>query len=482
MTDLTALSQNKQIAALKRRHVSARELTLAYLARIEEVDPSLGAYLTVTAERALLAADQSDQRRAAGADRGDLDGIPFAVKDNLSTDGIRTTCGSRFLENYTPPFDATAVRRLTDAGAILLGKLNMDEFGMGSSTEFSAYHPTRNPHDLTRVSGGSSGGSAAAVSARLASFCLGSDTGGSIRQPAAFCGVVGLKPTYGTVSRYGLVAFASSLDQIGPLTRRVEDSARVLRIIAGHDPMDATTASHPVPDYSALLGSSPKGLRVGICPSLLESGVSPAVQLAIRRAAGTLESMGAVLIEEELPSPTLALSAYYVLSAAEASSNLARYDGVRYGTRANAYGNVEELFVRSRTEGFGSEVKRRILLGTFALSEGYSEQYYEKARQARGQLSAAYARLFERCDLLLIPSTPSVAFPLGAFDSDPAGRYAQDLYTVPASLAGLPALSLPYGCDGDGLPIGIQLIAPPFAEARLLGAAAALEERGGDDE
>ena len=480
MTDITNRSIYELAEALSRGDFSSRELTEAYLESIHRKDPSLGAYLTVTPEDALLAADESDARRAKGDSRGILDGIPFAVKDNLCTKGIRTTCGSRFLENYVPPYDATAILRLKNAGAVLLGKLNMDEFGMGSSTEYSAFHLTKNPLDPSRVAGGSSGGSAAAVCASLTPFSLGSDTGGSVRQPAAFCGLVGIKPTYGTVSRYGLVAYASSLDQIGTITKTPLDGATVLQAIAGADPMDATTLRDATPTFSSQLSASLGGMRIGVCRRLPDDPyVSADVKNALTVAAKRYEELGASLVEVNLPAMESALAAYYVLSAAEASSNLARFDGVRFGKRAVSDGGIDELYLRSRSEGFGTEVKRRILLGTFALSAGYAEQYYENACRARQRLMADFDAVFSACDLLLIPTAPSVAFTFGRFDGAPEEKYRQDLYTVPASLAGLPALSLPFGTGEQGLPVGLQLVGPRRSEPRLLGAASALMREGG---
>lgn len=447
--------------------VSAQEAAEAYLQQIEKCEAQLGAYIKVTREVALAQAAQVDARRAAGEQLHPLAGVPMALKDNLCTQGIETTCGSKMLQNFCPPYSATAARRLEEAGCVLLGKVNMDEFAMGSSTENSYYHPTRNPVDPTRVPGGSSGGSAAAVGAREAAFALGSDTGGSIRQPAAFCGVVGMKPTYGAVSRYGLVAFASSLDQIGPLTRDVRDSALVLSAIAGKDERDSTCVGRNYGDFQQDIGREVTGLRLGLPREFLEEGIDPQVKAAVLAAANRYEKLGARVEPVSLPTLKHALPAYYVISSAEASSNLARFDGVRYGYRAKDYADMDELYERTRSEGFGPEVKRRIMLGTFALSAGYYDAYYNKALQVRTLVVREFEALFKDFDALLSPVAPTTAYRLGEKMADPMAMYLGDIYTVPVNIAGLPALSLPCGRDEEGLPIGMQLIGPPFSEKKL---------------
>ncbi|WPD19346.1 Asp-tRNA(Asn)/Glu-tRNA(Gln) amidotransferase subunit GatA [Thermaerobacter composti] len=454
--------------------VSARELTQAFLDRIQALDGTVGAYLTVTAELALRQAREEDERRRRGEPVGPLSGIPVAVKDNLCIQGVPTTAASRLLAGYRPPYTATAVQRLRRAGAVILGKTNMDEFAMGSSTENSAFRTTRNPWDLGRVPGGSSGGSAAAVAAGEAAAALGSDTGGSIRQPAAFCGVVGLKPTYGRVSRYGLIAFASSLDQIGPLTRDVTDAALVLEAIAGPDPADATSAPVPVPSWREALTGEVKGLRIGLPREFFGDAVEAAVAGAVRAAVERLVADGATAEETSLPSAEHALPAYYLIATAEASSNLARYDGVRYGNRADA-DTVEGMYLETRKQ-FGAEVKRRILLGTFALREGYADAYYRKALQVRRLIKDDFDRLFATFDVLITPTSPVVAFPLGARTEDPLAMYAADICTLPVNLAGLPAVSVPCGFV-DGLPVGLQVIGRPFAEDTVLRVAYAIEQR-----
>ena len=415
----------------------------------------------------------------SGAGEGTaLTGIPAGIKDNMCTKGIRTTCASKMLADYVPPYDAHVIERLQDEGYVLLGKLNMDEFAMGSTTENSAMGVTKNPCDTTRVPGGSSGGSAAAVAACEAAYTLGSDTGGSIRQPAAFCGVVGMKPTYGRVSRYGLVAFASSLDQIGPLTRDVRDNALVLSAIAGHDKRDATSVEIGVDDYLAGLQSGVAGMRIGLPEEFFGDGIAPDVKEAVLAAADTLAAMGAELVQVKMPSLDHALSAYYVISSAEASSNLARFDGVRYGYRAADFADMDELYQKSRSEGFGSEVKRRIMLGTYALSSGYYDAYYKKALQVRSLVRADFDAAFEKCDCILSPVAPTVAYKIGEKTSDPLEMYLGDAYSVPVNIAGVPALSLPCGTGEGGMPVGMQLIGPAFSEAMLYRVGYAFENRG----
>jgi len=467
-------------AQLRRGEVSARELTETHLKRIAAVDPTVHAYLEVTAERARADADRIDAARAAGAELPPLAGIPLAIKDNLCTQGIRTTCSSRMLESFVPPYESTVTGRLWESGAVLLGKTNLDEFAMGSSTETSAFGPSRNPWDPERVPGGSSGGSAAAVAAGECVAALGSDTGGSIRQPASFCGVVGLKPTYGRVSRWGLVAFASSLDQVGPFTTSVADAAEILQAIAGADPRDATCLKVPVPDYTSALNQPVKGLRVGLIRECFEQpGLDPAVKASVLAAAARLEALGCELVDVSCPRFDDGIATYYVIAPSEASANLARYDGVKYGFRAQAPEGGDSLATmtaRSRAEGFGAEVQRRILIGTYALSAGYVDAYYRKAQQVRTLIRRDFDRAFEAVDVLLTPTSPTTAFRFGAHTDDPLAMYLADLLTIPANLAGLPALSLPCGFDDQGLPIGLQLITGVLQEERLLQVAHAYEQ------
>ncbi len=453
------------------------ELTQAYIDAIAQREAEIHAYISTDAENALKQAVEADKRIGAGEGTA-LTGIPAGIKDNMCTKGIRTTCASKMLADYVPPYDAHVIERLQDEGYVLLGKLNMDEFAMGSTTENSAMGVTKNPCDTTRVPGGSSGGSAAAVAACEAAYTLGSDTGGSIRQPAAFCGVVGMKPTYGRVSRYGLVAFASSLDQIGPLTRDVRDNALVLSAIAGHDKRDATSVEIGVDDYLAGLQSGVAGMRIGLPEEFFGDGIAPDVKEAVLAAADTLAAMGAELVQVKMPSLDHALSAYYVISSAEASSNLARFDGVRYGYRAADFADMDELYQKSRSEGFGSEVKRRIMLGTFALSSGYYDAYYKKALQVRSLVRADFDAAFEKCDCILSPVAPTVAYKIGEKTSDPLEMYLGDAYSVPVNIAGVPALSLPCGTGEGGMPVGMQLIGPAFSEAMLYRVGYAFENRG----
>ncbi|MBI3030176.1 MAG: Asp-tRNA(Asn)/Glu-tRNA(Gln) amidotransferase subunit GatA [Candidatus Rokubacteria bacterium] len=451
------------------------EVVESYLQRIETLDPQVRAYVTLTRESALAQAEAAGKRLKAGRPLSLLDGVPLAIKDVICTNGVRTTCASKILENFVPPYDATVMARLGAAGAVMLGKTNMDEFAMGSSTENSAFFPTRNPWDLARVPGGSSGGSAAAVAADLAAGALGSDTGGSIRQPAAFCGTVGVKPTYGRVSRYGLVAFASSLDQIGPLARTIRDAALLLQVIAGHDPLDSTSTDVPVPDYPAALGQGIQGLRVGIPSEYVIEGMDPEVGKAVSAAIEALKGLGAKTEKVSLPTTDYALAAYYLIAPAEASSNLARYDGVKYGHRAAGGKDLIQMYGRTRAEGFGPEVKRRIMLGTYALSAGYYDAYYGKAQRVRTLVRRDFQQAFERVDVLACPTTPSVAFKLGEKE-DPLQMYFCDIFTIPVNLAGLPGVSLPCGFTQSGLPIGLQLIGKPFDESTLLSAAYAYEQ------
>jgi len=460
---------------LQSKKMSAVELTQGYLARIAEIDSDIKAFITVTEEEALAQAKAVDEKIARGDILGPLEGIPMALKDNMCTDGIRTTCASKILANFIPPYNATVVEKLKDSGAVLLGKLNMDEFAMGSSTENSGFFPTRNPWDLERVPGGSSGGSVAAVAADEAVYALGSDTGGSIRQPAAFCSVVGLKPTYGLVSRYGLVAYASSLDQIGPVTKTVADNALVLNAIAGHDPKDSTSLNYEKPDYTQFLTEDIRGLKIGVPKEYFGQGVDPQVADVIKKAIATYESLGAQVEECSLPHTEYAMPAYYLIATAEASSNLARYDGVRYGHRSQEAEDVVGMFCKTRAEGFGSEVKRRIMLGTYALSAGYYDAYYLKAQKVRTLIIQDFEAAFAKYDVLLSPTTPTTAFRLGEKSGDPLTMYMSDVCTVPINLAGIPALSLPAGFV-DGLPVGMQLMGKHFGEGTLYKAAYAFEK------
>ncbi|MBM5828410.1 MAG: Asp-tRNA(Asn)/Glu-tRNA(Gln) amidotransferase subunit GatA [Cyanobacteria bacterium M_surface_7_m2_040] len=454
---------------LRKGEVSARELTDQHLARITAVEPEVHAYLEITAERARADADRIDAARAAGDALPALAGIPLAIKDNLCTQGIRTTCSSRMLEHFVPPYESTVTERLWQAGAVLLGKTNLDEFAMGSSTETSAFGPSRNPWNPERVPGGSSGGSAAAVAAGECVAALGSDTGGSIRQPAAFCGVVGFKPTYGRVSRWGLVAFASSLDQVGPFTSSVADTAELLQVIAGEDPRDSTCLKAPVPDYGAALQQPVRGLRVGLIKECFEQqGLDPQIKATVMAAAGQLEALGCELVEVSCPRFNAGIATYYVIAPSEASANLARYDGVKYGYRTSDAASLAEMTARSRSEGFGDEVKRRILIGTYALSAGYVDAYYKKAQQVRTLIRRDFDAAFSGVDVLLTPTTPTTAFAFGAHAEDPLAMYLADLLTIPANLAGLPAISVPCGFDPQGLPIGLQLIGNVLAEERVL--------------
>jgi len=460
--------------AYRRGDLTPTAVAEAYLARIDALDGRLGAYLTVVRDQALAAARESELRWRAGAPLGPLDGAPVALKDVLCTRGVRTTCGSKMLESFVPPYDATVVERLRAAGAVILGKTNMDEFAMGSSTEHSAFHPTRNPWDLARVPGGSSGGSAAAVAGGLAAGGFGSDTGGSIRQPAAFCGVVGMKPTYGRVSRYGLVALASSLDQVGPFARDVRDAALLLGAVAGHDRRDATCIQAPVPDYGAELSKGVAGLTLGLPDEYFIDGMDPDVERAVRAAIEVLKELGARLERVSLPTTKHSLAAYYVILPAEASSNLARYDGVKFGLRVPGR-DLVEMESRTRAAGFGAEVKRRIMLGTYALSAGYYDAYYGKAQSVRTLVRREFAAAFARVDLIVAPTTPNVAFKHGEKE-DPLSMYLNDVFTIPGNLAGIPGISVPCGFSVTGLPIGLQVLGRPLDEPRLLRAAYAYEQ------
>ncbi len=476
--DITTMSVRELANALKSGELSSEEITKSYLASIEANDDKVGGYITVTAENAIQEAKAADEARRNGAD-APLLGIPAAIKDNICTKGVKTTCASKMLGNFVPPYNATVMEKLYSQGTPILGKVNMDEFAMGSSTENSAFKLTHNPRSLDRVPGGSSGGSAAVVAANEAPFALGSDTGGSIRQPAAFCGVVGMKPTYGRVSRYGLVAFASSLDQIGPVTKTVEDNAIVLNAIAGYDRRDATSVNNDYPDFTSKIGQGVKGMKIALLKQSFGEGLNPEIKDAVIKAAKEYEKMGAELVEVSMPSLEKALPAYYVISSAEASSNLARFDGVRYGYRSENYSDITELYNNSRSEGFGAEVKRRIMLGTFALSSGYYDAYYKKALQMRTIIMNEYSKIFESCDLILSPVAPTVAYKIGEKSSNPLEMYLGDIYTVPVNIGGIPSLSLPCGQSSDGLPIGMQLMGRHFNETALYQAGAAYEAQCG---
>jgi len=471
---LTALTIHELSARFRSGEATPSQAAREYLDRIAALDPKVKAYLTVVPEAALGQAAAADARFRSTAPLGPLDGIPLAVKDVFCTRGVETTCGSKILKGFVPPYDATVIARLRSAGAVLLGKLNMDEFAMGSSTENSAFFTTRNPWDLSRVPGGSSGGSAAAVAADLAAATLGTDTGGSIRQPAAFSGTVGFKPTYGRVSRYGLIAFASSLDQVGPFAKDVADTALMLQAIAGHDPMDSTSATIPVPDYAEALRLDVKGLRVGIPAEYFIDGLDAEVEAAVRAAIATLEDLGVRTESVSLPHTEYGLAAYYVIAPAEASSNLARYEGVKYGLRLPGARDLIDMYSRTRGAGFGAEVKRRVMLGTYALSAGYYDAYYGQAQKVRTLVLRDFQEAFKRVDVIVAPTTPGVAFKMGERE-DPLQMYLNDVFTIPVNLAGLPGLAMPAGFTRAGLPIGLQIIGKAFDEATLLRVAKAYE-------
>jgi len=464
---------------LRQKQLTVTDLVEESFQTISKVESKVSAFISIHEEQARLAAKQLDEQAAGSKhnaeERGLLYGLPVGIKDNMSTKGLPTTCASKFLQNYIGIYDATAVGKLRHAQAVMIGKLNMDEFAMGGSSENSGFHPTYNPWDLAYVPGGSSGGSAAAVASGEVYFALGSDTGGSIRQPAAYCGVVGLKPTYGLVSRYGLVAFASSLDQIGPLTKSVEDAAYVLQAIAGHDPADSTSANVDVPDYVAGLSRDIKGMRIAVPKEYMDQGVSTSIKECIFAALRVLESLGATWEEVSLPHTEYAVSTYYLLASSEASSNLARYDGVRYGLRSENADNLLDLYRKSRSAGFGAEVKRRIMLGTYALSSGYYDAYYLKAQKVRTLIKRDFTQVFEKYDLILGPTTPTTAFKIGAQVDDPLTMYLNDILTIPVNLAGLPAISIPCGMS-NGMPVGMQIIGKPLDEATILRAAHAFEQ------
>lgn len=463
--------------------MSARSVIEQHIEIINKIEPDVNAFNLVTAEQALIDADEIDSKIASGETLGPLAGVPISVKDNLCTRGIETTCSSKILEGWKPPYDATVIEKLREAGAIIMGKTNLDEFAMGSSTENSAFGPTRNPHNLERVPGGSSGGSAAAVAAGFSPLALGSDTGGSIRQPAALCGVVGVKPTYGRVSRYGLVAFASSLDQIGPFANTVSDAALTLEVISGHDPRDSTSIPDKPLDISGVLNQGIEGMRIGVIEELSGKGlggISKDVISRVEEAIKVFSNAGADVESASVPASIYGLSAYYVIAPAEASSNLSRYDGIRFGPRTEA-ATTAETMTATRTKGFGDEVKRRIMLGTYALSAGYYDAYYGKSQRVRTLIMNDFAKAYEKFDILISPTSPTTAFPLGDKTEDPMQMYLQDVCTIPSNLTGHPAMSVPFGSGEDGMPVGIQILAPAMAEREMFQAAKILESESGKD-
>ena len=461
---------------LAKKELTVQEVTKAYVDRINDKEKDVGAFVTTLCDEALEEAKSIQEKIDAGEIKGELAGIPIGIKDNMCTKGIKTTCSSKMLEDFVSPYDATVVEKLKEQHMIDLGKLNMDEFAMGASTEYSAFHVTRNPWNLNTVPGGSSGGSAAAVAANLVPWALGSDTGGSIRQPAAFCGVVGLKPTYGLVSRYGLVAFASSLDQIGPITKDVEDAAMLLNVIAGHDERDTTSENREKIDYTKCLKNDVKGLKIGIPKEFFGEGINEEVKVKLKEAIEKYKEMGAEVEEFSLDIANYALATYYIIACAEASSNLGRFDGIRYGYRTENFTNLKEIYKNSRSEGFGDEVKRRIILGTYVLSSGYYDAYYKKAQQVRTLVRKEFDKAFEKYDVLLTPTSPTVAFEIGTRSSNPLEMYLADICTVSINIAGLPGISVPCGVDSNGMPVGMQLIGNRFDEEKILNAAYTYEQ------
>lgn len=474
--DIYQLTAHEIRDMIKEKKISSKEATQSALDRIEKVEDKVESFVTVLADEALAQAETVDKKIAAGEDAGPLAGVPMALKDNMCTKDILTTCSSKMLYNFKPPYNATVTDKLADAGTVLLGKVNMDEFAMGSSTENSYFKKTKNPYDITKVPGGSSGGSAACVAADEAYFSLGSDTGGSIRQPASLCGCVGMKPTYGSVSRFGLIAFASSLDQIGPLAKDVTDCAMVLNQIAGYDPKDSTSVNVAHPDFEKALTGDVKGLKIGVPQEYFGAGISAETAAAVNAALSNMKSVGAECSDMSLPLNEYALPAYYMISSAEASSNLARFDGVKYGFRAEKFDDLVDLYRQTRSEGFGAEVKRRIMIGTYALSSGYYDAYYKKAQQVRTMIMNDFAKAFETYDVLITPASPTTAFGIGEKTSDPIQMYMADICTVSVNIGGLPAIVIPCGYDAAGLPIGIQIIGKPFDEATVLNTAYALEK------
>ena len=474
--NITSLTVHELIEKLKNKELTSEEITKAYIDRINDKEKDVNAFVTTLCDEALEKAKKIDEERDNGKTNSEFAGIPIGIKDNLCTKGIRTTCSSKMLEDFISPYDATVVEKLNNKDLINLGKLNMDEFAMGASTEYSYFKKTSNPWDLKKVPGGSSGGSAAAVAADLVPWALGSDTGGSIRQPASFCGVVGLKPTYGLVSRYGLVAFASSLDQIGPITKDVTDAALLLNLIAGHDERDTTSYDIPKKDYTKSLNKDIKGLKIGIPKEYFGEGINPEVKEKIDEAIKMYQNLGAEVEEFSLDIAKYALATYYIIACAEASSNLGRFDGIRYGYRTANYSDLKELYRNSRSEGFGPEVKRRIILGTYVLSSGYYDAYYKKAQQVRTLVKKEFDKAFEKYDVLLTPTSPTVAFEIGTRSNNPLEMYLADICTVSVNIAGLPGISIPCGVNSENMPIGLQLIGNKFEEEKILNAAYALEQ------
>ncbi len=478
MSNLCYLTIRELLNKLKASEITSEEVTKAYLDRISELDKKINSYVTVDVEGALEQAREADKKRSNG-DEGALLGVPLALKDLIVTKGLRTTCSSKILENFVPPYDAFVTKKLKEAGAVIIGKTNMDEFAMGSSSETSYFGAVRNPWNTDKIPGGSSGGSAAAVSANLCAGALGSDTGGSIRQPAALCGVVGLKPTYGRVSRFGLVAFASSLDQIGPMTKDVEDAAILMNAIAGHDPMDSTCANEPMPDYTADINKGVKGLKIGIPEEYFTAGLDGEIEKSVRDNIKFLEDDGAKVVPVSLPHTKYGVPTYYVLAPAEASSNLARYDGVRYGFRNKDSEGLADMYKNTRKDGFGAEVKRRIMLGTYALSSGYYDAYYLKAQKVRTLIKNDFVTAFKKVDVIVTPTTPTAAFGIGEKTDDPLEMYLSDILTINANIAGIPGISVPCGFTADGLPIGLQALGAYFDEASLLRVAKVVEQKAG---
>ena len=475
--EITELTVHELIEKLKNKELTSTEITQSYIDRIKEKEPEVQAFVTTLEDEAIKQAKEIDEKRATGEIENNLAGIPIGIKDNMCTKGIKTTCSSHMLENFVSPYDATVVEKLKSENLIDLGKLNMDEFAMGGSTEYSYFHKTYNPWNLNKVPGGSSGGSAAAVAANMVPWALGSDTGGSIRQPSSFCGVVGLKPTYGLISRYGLVAFASSLDQIGPITKDVEDSAILLNLIAGHDEKDTTSADIAKKDYTKNLKNDIKGKKIGIPKEFFGEGINAEVKEKLQEAIETYKELGAEVEAFSLDIAKYSLATYYIIACAEASSNLGRFDGIRYGYRTPEFSNLKELYKKSRSEGFGPEVKRRIILGTYVLSSGYYDAYYKKAQQVRTLVMKEFQKAFEKYDVILTPTSPTVAFDIGSKSNNPLEMYLADICTVSVNIAGLPGISIPCGVDKEGMPVGMQLIGNKFEEEKLLNIAYVFEQK-----